>query len=372
MKKQAKRGLNRDKREARKELQQADKAKRKPTRLQEKEARHQARRAPPAIPPIPRKKRKQHYVWQHYLSAWTRNELLWCQMEGRRFPSGTNGVAHSRDFYRLKEMTPADLRIVDQLIVQRSAPHLRELLQGYIPLFQDIFGMKNLYEASGKKNEEIENLLEVVINNTEEDLHAHIEQEALSLLALLRDGKEEPFTDPVKFSSLAAFLAFQYMRTPKIMRASIDAVASSSALMFNIDASWGLMRTMFATNIGASFTQSRGTMRATFLESHPTISFITSDQPAINVAAHNKVPEEPASELVLYYPLSPHRALLLAFDAKCTMVERRSLSAAETLDYNRLLFDMSDRQVYASREQELVDASMLVGDHDSGPVESPT
>src|SRR5262249_16909887 len=155
-----------------------------------------------------------------YLDAWATDGQLWCQMDGRRFRSGTNGVANLRDFYRLKEITPDDLSIVDQLVVQQSAPHLRAIHQQWIPMFQAIFEMKKVYEASGKKNKEIEERLDVAINNLEEDLHAQIEQQAVPLLKDLIDGKDVVVKDPEKFAGLAAFVAFQYMRTPKIMRAS--------------------------------------------------------------------------------------------------------------------------------------------------------
>lgn len=359
MKKQQKREVKRAKREAKKTGQKEEKAKRKKDQQREKEARHQKQREAKTKPSttIPVKKRKQHYVWRHYLDAWTTEGQLWCQMDGRRFQSGTNGVANSRDFYRLKEISPEDLAIVDLLVVQKSAPHLREIHHRWMLTFQSIFEMKRAYETSSKKNDEIEQRLDVTINNLEEDLHAHIEQQAIPLLKQLVDGKEIALKDPEKFAVLATFVAFQYMRTPKLMRASIEASTAVSELKFNIDAAWGLMRTMYATNIGAGIFQRHGTLRATFLESHPTVDFITSDQPTINVHARSRGPQESATDLVLYYPLSPRRALLLAFDAVATIVERRALSEAETHEYNRVLFEMSEMQIYGAREQELVSAS---------------
>lgn len=366
MKKQQKRDAKRAKREARKASQKEAKSSRKEAKLKAKEARHKAQReAAQNSTAIPVKKRKQHYVWQHYMSAWANDGQLWCQMDGRRFQSGTNGVANSRDFYRLKEMTPEDLSIVDLLVVQKSAPHLRELHHGWIPLFNEIFDLKKAYEASGQKNEEIEQRLDVAVNNIEEDLHAHIEQEAIPLLKLLVDGAKQAFTDPRKFEGVAAFIAFQYMRTPKIMRASIEAAASVAALKFNVEAAWGLMRTMYATNIGAALIQRRGTLHATFLESHPNVEFITGDQPAVNLSAHGLGPQEEATELVLYFPVSPRRAVLLSFDAATITVDRRTLSESETLGYNRMLFEMSDKQVFARRQEELIAASGATGA--SGP-----
>jgi hypothetical protein len=65
------------------------------------------------------------------------------------------------------------------------------------------------------------------------------EQQAIPLLEHLVNGDGVALKDPEKFAGLAAFVAFQYMRTPKIMRASIEAGTSIGKLKLNIDAAWG-------------------------------------------------------------------------------------------------------------------------------------
>ena len=56
----------------------------------EARARHAA---PPSEPEAgAMKKRKQHYVWEHYLQAWTIDDKIWCQMGDRRFNTSTENV----------------------------------------------------------------------------------------------------------------------------------------------------------------------------------------------------------------------------------------------------------------------------------------
>lgn len=49
-------------------------------------------------------KYKQHYVFQRYLSAWTTNNQLWCNRNGKKFSTGTINVAQQRDFYRIMDL----------------------------------------------------------------------------------------------------------------------------------------------------------------------------------------------------------------------------------------------------------------------------
>jgi len=62
------------------------------------------------------KKRKHHYVWEHYLKAWETGGKVWCARGEKIFPSSTENIAHSRDFYRLKELSDSDVDLVKRLI----------------------------------------------------------------------------------------------------------------------------------------------------------------------------------------------------------------------------------------------------------------
>lgn len=100
------------------------------------------------------KKRKQHYVWEHYLKAWAVAGRVWCQRGETRFRPSTDNVANERDFYRLKEMSAFDLQVVEAMIDRMGEP-LREGARGWIPNFRGFHEIKRQYEASGQKNPEL-------------------------------------------------------------------------------------------------------------------------------------------------------------------------------------------------------------------------
>lgn len=102
--------------------------------------------------PTRQKKRKQHYVWQHYLRAWTTDGKLWCQLGERQFQASTESIAQGKDFYRLKEMSESDLMLVQRLISGMSSD-AQEMAQGWIPLFTTFHTAKRKFKESGLSND---------------------------------------------------------------------------------------------------------------------------------------------------------------------------------------------------------------------------
>ena len=180
------------------------------------------------------KKRKQHYVWQHYLKAWAVDGSVWCQRGEARFRASTDKIANEAHFYRLKEMSALDLRFIEALI-DRMGQHLREGARGWIPSFRVFHQIKRQYEASGQKNPELEAHLDEALNNLEEDMHASIEGEAVPLLAALRAEDATPLDDDDMFIRFARFIAAQQLRTPGMRRRWIEAGAILPG--FNAEAS---------------------------------------------------------------------------------------------------------------------------------------
>lgn len=298
------------------------------------------------------KKRKQHYVWEHYLKAWAVDGHVWCRRGESVFRASTENVAHRRDFYRLKEMSSFDLECVEMLISQMPERR-RDLVRGWIPHFQLFFDIKRAWEATGRHNRKMEEFLDTTINNLEEDLHESIEQEAIPLLAALRDGDAGVLNDDASFIAFSRFIATQSLRTPGVARRVVER-AGATIPGFNVEASWGLLRTILATNVGANLYAGRGNLRLVFLDTVAGLELVTGDQPIVNVRG-SQAGGDPPTELEYYYPLMPTRAVLLNFDYSSALRERRTLTEAEGEAYNRMIFVKSDEQIYASSERPLVD-----------------
>jgi hypothetical protein len=294
------------------------------------------------------KKRKHHYIWEHYLSGWAIGGQVWCLRGGKSFLASTENVGHRRDFYRLKEMSAYDVEVVEQLISQMGEA-VRETARGWMPHFRLFHQFKRTWEASGRNSPELEDLLDATINDLEEDLHAGIEGGAVPGLAALRAGDASIVNHDKRFSDFGWFIATQYMRTPKMQKSAIE-VFGRTIPGFNIEAAWGLLRTIFATNMGGSFFVGRRTLRLVFLEAPAGLEFITGDQPILNTRA---VDGAAPTEVELYYPLTPSRAVLMDFNRPVAATEHKALTADEIARYNGMIADASEGQIYARSREAL-------------------
>ncbi|EAZ92311.1 DUF4238 domain-containing protein [Crocosphaera chwakensis] len=297
------------------------------------------------------KKRRQHYVWRHYLEAWASNGNLWCHRLGKNvFSTSTQNVANERDFYRLREMSEFDLLVVKKLAIEPLASDLREIAEGWIPHFTFLFKLKRKYQETGSP--EFKDVLDEYINNLEEDMLAGLEQRAIPFLESLRNEDPNLLTDAEKSIFHTWFLASQYFRTPTMLESMTSVLKKIPD--FNAEASFGLMRTIFSCNVGRSLWLGRKTLRVTFLRAN-SIPFITGDQPMVNMKAINLEPGVSPQELELYYPVSPSLGVLFDFDAPCRSSTTKLLTTEEVRVYNQVIAKKSKRQIYGINRASIED-----------------
>ena len=297
-------------------------------------------------------KKRQHYVWQHYLKTWTTKDKLWCRRGVSVFCMGTKNIALERYFYRLKEMSPADLAFVKAQVIDQQPPLVREMCEGWVQAFTEIFQYKQAFQKSGSKDEELAAKIDTSINNLEEDLHAHVERLALGHLDCLRAADISFLRDGDSFAEFCFYVAMQYMRTPT--RKQLMATNLESA-PFNFEASWGFLRTVLATVLGFNFNRGQDSVRLTFLESGDAgVRFITGDQPVLNTKAVNLTKGEQADELELHYPLGPNLAVQIDFKGSGGPTKVvRAASADEVAALNAMIVAEATGQLYAAEADDL-------------------
>lgn len=297
------------------------------------------------------KKRKQHFVWEHYLTEWARNGHLFCDREGARFSPSTGNVAHERDFYRIHDLSDRDIAYV-RAIAERLPEPGPMLAKSWIDFFQLPTKFRRLCESGSARSSDIEEKLDTLYNNLEENLHCKFEGNAVPLLALLKKRDASALSHEVMGQRAMMFLAFQYQRTPRMVK-GIARIDVTDLPGFNIKAANGLLRAIYATLMADWMHVRRDKVLATFLVADNEHGFITGDQPVVNtreIAGDNTTAE-------FYYPLSPGLALLLAFDARQPTTREVVLTAEQTRHYNQLIVSARDKLVFAASKADL-DASM--------------
>jgi hypothetical protein len=271
---------------------------------------------------------------------------VWCQRRGARFLAATTNIGLRKDFYQLKEMSDRDLQWVEQLVIDRM-PNLlaREVARRWIPMFRDVFQLRDAARQRGVTSAELDDALETAISNIEENLHADVERRAVAPLDALRRGDAMVLQSAETYVDFARFLGLQYLRTPSMAASMLKALTGVPG--FNVSAAWGLMRTIFATTIGEQIFLRRASTNLCFLEAGPSSQFIAGDQPLVNFGG--------TDHMELYYPLTPTRALKLVPDHERPGVESSALTDAETRAHNKRIREASEEQLYAASEAALIE-----------------
>lgn len=296
-------------------------------------------------PPWPNavKKRRQHYVWQQYLKAWSTEGHLYCLMNGRIFPTGTTAIAVESYFYKIGKLTTTDVALIKFLLIDVKGVH--PLTRKNHENFLKLVTAPALFEGAVS---DLDDLLDTFRTNVLEDYHARIETSFLPLLQRALNKDIDFYTDDRSCINLFHFLASQHMRTKSVKAKTIEILKRKNGL--DVSRIWGILSHMFATNIGMGVYLERKNRRLVLLENTTELPFITGDQPVVNLHGDGKNP--PAS-LSWYYPISPRLALLLPEVNEDPALSTESLTPAQVGSLNARIAAASHSQAFAQSRLSL-------------------
>ncbi len=305
------------------------------------------------------RKRWQHFVWRHYLTAWAIDGHVSCLHEGRMFPAAPRSIGAEQDFYRLQELTADDMRVI-KFLSQRADPRLQRSHSAWFTTFNIAFVTRRIYEAIGVENASMEHAIDESIQSVEEDLHTDIERSALPYLRALLDGDASFFNSLVGYSDFLRFVSTQAFRTRAMQAKMIEAFDPDGLLKqrfpgFSPERCWRILRHPFALNVTSSLVGDRAAWWIAVLRS-PDQELITGDQPVINLFAYeagvagSAVPEH----LRYYYPISPRRAVVVGCLRESARPANTDLTAEEAMRLNGYIARASEKQLYAASRETLL------------------
>lgn len=300
--------------------------------------------------------RRQHTVWRKYLRAWATNDQICCAMAGKSFSASLMKIGQERDFYRMHEMTEADIALIRAtFIAPMGNPLLREMSEQWIGVFDHIRKMRLLAEQLGI---DASSALEDTYIQGEESLQSSIEQNAIHLLDRLLAEDDFCLVETSDYGIFMHFMMTQYFRTSRMLenlrRGMGDRFGGT------LERSMGLMRHMFASTAGFTLLAEREVMKSYLLVNDSGVPFITGDQPVINVMAVDLPDDKAVDDCEFYYPLSPRKAL---FIAKRSDYSSGKVSEAQAREFNRLIAVAAEKQIYGETLSDLDDVLHLVGRH---------
>lgn len=294
----------------------------------------------------------QHYVWRHYLKAWSKGKgnAVWCyrQSDKTAFPANPRNVGSSRYFYRVEEFSEAEIEYLRDQAERAMTDAGRVLNRELVDMFTMVSNLRRQvaeHDLDADEAAEMEARFLETERGMGERWHWRFEEDGLPFVERLRKrdasflSSDEKVVFPFCF-----FLAAQYART-KQMRKAVRAAMLPHGL--DLDRVWSVESHLWANQIGLAILRHLRRTHVELLVNESPVAFIAGDQPVINLRdSTHAMPE-------FYYPVSPDTALILRVVAEEQSISTRSVSQYEVENYNHMIFRWSDDQIYGQDGQYL-------------------
>ena len=274
-------------------------------------------------------KKKQHYIWRHYLKPWTNDNKIWCKIGNRIFQTSPVNIGAETYFYEAHELNELEKYMILSYIKRTPAENHAILIDSF-----DRYNFYSIHSNETKKS-------------GLEDYHNFIENNAISILdkvykrdlSFLRNNDKN-----VKFSY---YLGLQYMKTKKMLKSYVgifDAKIIPDEYKGKFDPEKvGKVYGILLADCMGNWIHSRGQFY--FYESE--YELIASDQPIINIRANYL--SATVNRIELYYPLTPYLALFIS-DKK---LSDRILKKEDALFFNNQMRNKSHEQIYSLCREQL-------------------
>jgi len=282
-----------------------------------------------------REYKSQHYVWKYYLKAWATGEQIFCQRQGKLFPTSVANIAQESYFYRISELSQTELEEV--IKTYENVPVIpQQMVMDIINVYKiALLELKNVLSGVGA-NIEKNCVLDEYLNTAEEAVMGEYEKNGLKYLNALRGGDISFYSDGESFIEFNRYFMMQYIRTKKILenieKSEIDKECKNS---------WYLLRHIEVENFAYTLWCARDEWEIIKLDNNTEIPFITGDQPIVNVFGVNK----PVKKLMFYYPVTPKIGILI----KKKVEEYRDIKDSnDVLFYNDLINHFHNSEIYSN------------------------
>ncbi len=264
-------------------------------------------------------KKEHHYVWANYLLNWSCDGTnLWFATPKRKLIfDSARMVAKERFFYKVRPLTQEHLSVIELYLTTC------EIKDYFYSLLDDFIKVQRI-EAVLMKNQCCDNesklRLEAYRHNTLENYHSGYECRAKPIVDRLVTLDLACLNDDTNVLLLSQYLGQQFARTKSFKQLALLAMSkrhnNTDAIFIhrNTTECWWFISHMIGHNLGLSIYSDRHVTTTSLLFNNTKQSFITSDQPVINIHPEltddiDTPPED--HQFDLYYPLSSKVALVI-------------------------------------------------------------
>ena len=263
--------------------------------------------------------------------------------------TGTTRVAVGKHFYKLHKLNTTDLQLIKALVIDVAHPIARPMHIEFVTAITAPMRIVEQNRHRMKRLDKIDAYLDVQMSNELENYHMSIENSFLPTLTKLGNGDLSFYNDQKECIRFLHFLATQYMRTKGIKVRTIQMFGDTYG--HDLTRIWDIMSFMCAVEFSASLFVQRERRSVDLVHNRTSTTFITGDQPVIDLLA--KRPNAEVEKVSLYYPLGPRVALLLTEVDEAPQYATDTLTSAQVEELNKKMLENSHSQVFAQTKEPL-------------------
>lgn len=310
--------------------------------------------------------KKQHYIWRNYLRPWTDNNSttgrIACLRKNKIFSTSLMNIAQENYFYNIHPLSELERHLIYKITIDNYTGVQKEISKGWLNLYCAPFDLENKlqhlsYSAGIQYSDRIVEDQELKNWKIEyiEKLHCQIESMGVQYLERIKQKDITFWNSDMCRDKFSFFVSNQYFRTKRARDAIISAFKMMKIKFPGSDFEticpenmWIPLTLIYASNVGANLAHDFSMVLLQAKENH----FIVGDQPIINTYSTLDMFTQP-KDVELFYPITPHLALLLTKNPQYTNGTIIELNSQEIAQYNRLEFLLSWEQTFAKDKIQL-------------------
>jgi len=299
-------------------------------------------------------KKKQHYVWKKYLTSWSLNDQIFTYLKSsnKTIKTSLEGVAQERFFYALEEFTEEEEIILKELINLWANDVVKPFVFEIFKQITSYSKLKRILESKILDDlnvSDVDKRLALLKANTMEDIHSTFEKLGEKLIRIRKIEDLEFLDNDYELLSTMIFISFQYLRT-KSMQEIIKPVISRYPYLS--EKYLNFLPFIYAPSIANSLTYVKG-IKFVFFDNYTDIDFITTDQPIINVKKDVINSAGEVSQMDLYYPITPKKAIIIHYQEQKKKRKYILITKEEVIYYNNLMVKNAREFMFSSNIEQL-------------------
>ena len=298
-------------------------------------------------------KKKQHYVWKKYLSAWSKDSQIstLLKLRNKIIHTALDRVGQERFFYALEEFTEEEENNLKDMIIRWSSDNVLEINMEFYHTFTSYSKIKRALKNKDVGNFDMVNLdhsLSLLRSNTVENIHSRLENLGEKLISIRKFEDLRFLEDQDELFNGMLYVSFQYLRTKNMSETVKPVIPKFSYLS---DKFINIFPFIYAPALAYSLTFVKE-VKFIFYDNQTEIDFITSDQPLINVKGHI-LRDNGVAQMDLYYPLSPKIAILIHYQEQREKYQHLLIEKEQIIAYNQQMFNSARDFIFAHNSAQL-------------------